>query len=94
MLRERQSHRADPKDASVQDGLTAAINYPLTAVACDKANVEVTPVPDVVPGGSLKFSIGLPSSVAEVTLASVFDANLTQAATAIESRVIIAGVAA
>lgn len=80
------------KDANIQSGLTAAINYPLTAVVCDGANAEVTPVPDIVPGGSLKICIGLPASVAGVTLASVYDAKLTQAVTAIESQAILLGV--
>ena len=80
------------KDATIQDGLTAAINYPLTAVVCDGSNVEVAPVPAMVPGGSLKICIGLPASVAGVALASVYDAKLSQAVTLIESQAILAGV--
>ena len=83
------------KDASVQDGLTASVNYPLTAYVCNEANEQVgtspAGVPPVVPGGSLKLCITLSNTVSGVTLASVYDATLSQPGTGISSQAVIEG---
>ena len=83
----------EDKDASVRNELTAGINYPLTAVPCNALDEEVA-APQIAPGGSIKICITLPSadSVAGVSLASVYDAKLTQAITNIEFEAISEGV--
>ena len=83
------------KDASIKDQLTASVSYPLTAFVCDGDNEQVgatgADVPAVVPGGSLKICITLPATVSGVTLASVYDATLSQSDAGISSQAVIEG---
>ena len=81
------------KVASVSDDLEASVEYELVVYVCDVNDEKVTlPVPAFQVGGSLKICITLPAiTVAGVTLASVYDAKLSQNVTGIESQAISAG---
>ena len=77
--------------AAGSSALTAAINYPLLAVPCDASDATLTS-PTFAPGSSLRICITMSSTVAGVTLGSVYSAVLTQATTAITSTPIALGV--
>lgn len=68
------------------------INYPLVIYMCDADNVPLDPVPVIAPGGSVRTCINLPSTVAGVALASIYDAKLVQQSTGVESVSIVTGV--
>ena len=62
--------------AAGSSALTAAINYPLLAVPCDASDATLTS-PTFAPGSSLRICITMGSTVAGVTLGSVYSAVLT-----------------